>query len=226
VLERLIPAVASSVETRGDAAGEALYDIERRVLGRAVQKRRHEFVTGRACARQALARLGAPVGAIPAGSRGEPLWPDGVVGSITHCAGYRAAAVAWSAEVAALGIDAEPDDPLPEGVLEQVAFGRELDVVAAGGPVDVGRLLFSAKEAVYKAWFPLAGRALGFEDVELSIDVAGGTFVAELLVPGPAVGGETLTALRGRWAVQDAIIATAVAVPRLGTPPSVASGAR
>jgi 4'-phosphopantetheinyl transferase EntD len=221
VLDRLVPDLVACAETRRDRLDIELFPQERRSLGRAVEKRRREFVTGRACARLALTRLGAPVTAIPSGGHGEPLWPAGVVGIITHCAGYRACAVAWSRTVIALGIDAEPNLPLPEGILAEVAHGRERDAVGGGSApagaepdaVDLPRLLFSAKEAVYKAWFPLTGRWLGFDDVELSIDVARARFRARLLVAAPVVGGARLTDFTGRWALEDGIIATAVVVP-------------
>ena len=71
------------------------------------------------------------------------------------------------------------------------------------------RLLFTAKEAVYKAWFPLTRRWLGFEEAEITIDAAGGTFGARLLVPVPA-GGGPLTGLTGRWLARDGLILTAV----------------
>jgi 4'-phosphopantetheinyl transferase EntD len=98
-----------------------LYAVERRAVHDAVPARRREFRTGRACARRCLERLGRPPGPIGCGPRGEPLWPTGVVGSITHCAGLRACAVAPAAAVRALGIDAEPNAPLPDGVAEVIA---------------------------------------------------------------------------------------------------------
>ena len=72
--------------------------------------------------------------------------------------------------------------------------------------------LAHAKEAVYKAWFPLARRWLGFEDVELTIDLRAAVFAARLLVRGPAVDGLRLTELRGRWCVEEGIVATAATV--------------
>ncbi|HWH93638.1 MAG TPA: 4'-phosphopantetheinyl transferase superfamily protein [Baekduia sp.] len=221
MLERLVPSSVTVAETREDLLDIDLYPAEQEALGRAVEKRRRQFTTGRACARLALRRLGAPVVAIPSGPRGEPLWPAGVVGSITHCDGYRACAVARSEVVLALGIDAEPNGPLPDGVLEEVVHGRERDLVEGRPPrmpdgeaVDLARLVFSAKEAVYKAWFPLKRRWLGFEDAEVSVDPAVGAFRARLLVPGPIVGGTQLTEFAGRWTLQDGIICTAVVVPQ------------
>jgi 4'-phosphopantetheinyl transferase EntD len=219
LLERLLPNVVACAETREDRLETELFPSERLSLGRAVDKRRREFITGRACARAALRRLGAPVAAIPSGQHGEPLWPAGVVGSITHCPGYRACAAARSDAVRSLGIDAEPNVPLPDGLLEEVAFGRERERVAGRSSathgenrVDLPRLLFSAKEAVYKAWFPLAKRWLGFDDVDLSIDLSTAEFRAKLLVPGPVVDGARLTEFAGRWVVEGGVIGTVIVV--------------
>jgi 4'-phosphopantetheinyl transferase EntD len=98
-------------------------------------------------------------------------------------------------------------------VLEQVAHGSERELVWAGdGHVDVGRLVFSAKEAVYKAWFPLTGGRLGFEDARLSLDFAEAAFRARLLVPGPVVDGAMLSEFRGRWTVEEGVLCTAVII--------------
>jgi 4'-phosphopantetheinyl transferase EntD len=209
VIERLLPGAVTAVSTRDELPDE-LFDAERPVVARAVETRRREFATGRACAHQALRRLGIGSVAIPSGERGEPVWPAGVVGSITHCRGYRACAVARADDVRSVGIDAEVHEPLPDGVLEQVAFGRERAMVAAGrgGGVHLDRLLFSAKEAVYKVWFPLTRRWLGFEDAELAVDVDAGTFRARLLVSGP------MTELTGRWCVDDGLVATTIVLSR------------
>jgi len=195
--------VAASCEERHDPPEAVLLPAEEAIVALAVPKRRREFATGRLCARQALARLGLPPSAILAGPAGQPLWPDGIVGSITHCAGYRAAAVAWSGDVGALGIDAEPHAPLPDGVLDTVASDDErahLHRLADREPdVRWDRLLFSAKESAYKAWYPTGGRILEFEEATVALD-PDGTLSARL------VDGTTLT---GRWLVADGLVLTA-----------------
>jgi 4'-phosphopantetheinyl transferase EntD len=213
LLAGLLPPVVSSVETREDRLDIELFPEEERALGAAVEKRRREFVTGRACAREALAGLGLPPSPLGSGERGEPLWPPGVVGSITHCEGYRACAVAPSSSVLMLGIDAERNAPLRQGVWEEVAHGRErkLPDADAGGGHHLDAVLFSAKEAIFKATYPVAHRWLGFGDAELTIN-SSGAFTARLLVPGPEVSGQPLRELTGRWAADGDVVVTAVLV--------------
>lgn len=228
MIEEILPACAIAVEARHDPMEATLFPEEQAIVGRAVEKRRREFTTARMCARSALRELGLPAVPIPSGERGEPLWPFGVVGSITHCQGYRAAVVARSAESVTIGIDAERNAALPDGLLGDIARDEELPSLrrlALELPeVHWDRLLFSAKESVYKAWFPLARRWLGFEDAVIEIDPNAGTFDARLLAPGPLLANGPspahglcladgqLCGFSGRWMVREGIVLTAIAV--------------
>jgi 4'-phosphopantetheinyl transferase EntD len=201
------PATAAPVATRADLSTNLFAEEVRSLGSAAVGARRREFETGRACARRALAQLGLRESAVGSGPRGEPLWPAAVVGSITHCATYRACAVALARDVRAVGIDAEPHAPLPDGVLAAIASAGEQRALAAhGAGVCWDRVLFSAKESVFKAWYPLTGQALAFEQAEVRIDPLRGTFTARLPVGGP------VRELRGRWRAGQDIVATAVVV--------------
>lgn len=212
----LLPPVAAA-EAFGDLPGTVLFAEEEAAIARAVDKRRREFTTARACARAALAKLGVPPVPIVPGPRGAPQWPAGVVGSITHCDGYRACAVARDRDIVTIGVDAEPHDRLPGGVLGAVSLPPEqvrvAELTATAPGVCWDRLLFCAKESVYKAWFPLTGRWLGFEDARVDFDLASRSFTARLLVPGPVVNGRPLTEFTGRWLVGKGLIVTAIAVP-------------
>ncbi|MFC5065975.1 4'-phosphopantetheinyl transferase family protein [Actinomycetospora atypica] len=214
-LASVLPAAVSTAVRCDDDGVGALHPNEEAAVAKAVASRRAEFTTARACAREALAALGAPAGAVPVGEKRSPVWPDGVVGSITHTPGFRGAAVAWASAVRSLGIDAEAHDVLPSGVLEAVSSEAERAVLAglAADHPDVhwDRLLFSAKESVYKTWFPLTGRWLGFEEAALT-PAADGTFTAELLVPGPVVDGVEVSSFAGRWTVAGGHVITAIAL--------------
>jgi 4'-phosphopantetheinyl transferase EntD len=219
MLAEILPPEVAAVEAFGDVLDVELFPEEEAALGRAVDKRRREFTTARACARAALAKLGLPPVPIVPGLRGAPQWPHDVVGSITHCIGYRAAAVARGHDIRTLGLDAEPDEGLPEGVVNRVAAADEragLRALASATPGPCwDRLLFSAKESIYKAWFPLTRRWLGFEDTVITINPVNGTFTVRLLVPGPVLDGRSLTRFEGRWLVRDGLVLTAIAVPAL-----------
>lgn len=222
MIEKILPAGVECAEAFGDWPDAELFPQEQALLARAVSRRSREFSTARACARNALAALGVAPAPILPGERGAPGWPPGIVGSITHCAGYRAAAVAWKRDIATIGLDAEPDDVLPGRVLDRVSLPAERarlrDLTAAAPGVSWDRLLFSAKESVYKAWFPVARRWLGFSDADITINAADGTFDARLLVPVPAVPGFPQDGFAGRWLACDGLIVTAIAVvqPRTG----------
>jgi 4'-phosphopantetheinyl transferase EntD len=215
VLERILPAAAVVVATTGERRAE-LFPEEEAAVGRAVEKRRREFVTARACAREALTRLGLPEQAVGTGARGEPIWPAGIVGSITHCSGYRACAVAPASELLTIGVDAEVAAPLPSGLIDDIALPEErrwIERAEAEWPgVSWDRLLFSIKESIYKAWFPLTRSWLGFEDASVVIDRPSGTFTAHLLVPGPTLQGRRLDGFSGRWLCADGLLFSAVAL--------------
>jgi len=217
VIERLLPTWVRAVETTQDASEDSLWPAERAVVSRAVTKRRVEFASVRACARAALAELGVPPAPILPGARGAPGWPDGIVGSMTHCDGYRAAAVAPREFAASIGIDAEPHGPLPDGVLDAIARPEEhrwLAELAISAPdVHWDRLLFSMKESVYKAWFPLTGSWLDFHEASITVEPSAGTFAAVLQVPGPVLDGRELTTFAGRFSASDSLVLTAIAVP-------------
>jgi 4'-phosphopantetheinyl transferase EntD len=217
VIERIVPAQAVAVEAFDDPPGLTLFAEEEAVVANAVEKRRAEFTTVRHCARQALARLGhQPVPILP-GGRGAPRWPDGLRGSMTHCQGYRAAVLGRTRDLASIGVDAEPNEPLPDGVLKTIGLDRERVEVArliADHPgIRWDRMLFSAKEAVYKTWYPLTGRWLDFTEADITFTPDTGEFVARLLVPGPVLAGREVRSLAGRFMVANGTILTAIALP-------------
>ncbi|OBI05966.1 4'-phosphopantetheinyl transferase [Mycobacterium sp. E2462] len=192
---------------------------EEPLIAKSVAKRRNEFITVRHCARLALAELGLPPVPILKGDKGEPCWPDGVVGSLTHCTGFRGAVVGRSSAVRSLGIDAEPHDELPNGVLGAISLPEERAEIPRALPATLhwDRILFCAKEATYKAWFPLTKRWLGFEDAHITFEADGpeavtGGFVSRILIDPAALSGPPLTALRGRWSVERGLVLTAIAL--------------
>jgi 4'-phosphopantetheinyl transferase EntD len=207
----ILPPVVAAVESMADASNAGgLFPTEDAAVRTAGPRRRAEFTAGRLCARAAMALLGVPSAPILPGPAGQPQWPAGVTGSITHCAGYAASAVALTTDVAAIGIDAEPDVRLPGGLIEAVATPREqawITQCAAIGPaVCWDRLLFSAKESAGKLWYPLTGQWLGFQDVVIRPAISG-TFDV-FLPPGPGPDDRPESQMTGHWLARDGLIVT------------------
>lgn len=215
LFDRILPRGVAVAATRRDVEAPLSHQEEPAIRS-AVEGRRREFTTGRACAREALARLGLPGRAIPAEASGAPRWPPGAVGSITHCSGYRAAAVGRALDFDGIGIDAEVNLSLPDGVLGAIALPGEREQVRrllreARGPC-WDRLLFSAKEAIFKVWFAMTGRRLDFEDAEVGFEAGSRRFSVRLRAPHRPPAGDP-PGLSGRWGLATGILVTAIAVP-------------
>lgn len=159
-------------EAREPIGPETLMVEEARYVSRAVPKRVAEFAAGRACARRALAELAIVDFALAVGPDREPLWPQGVTGSITHTTGFCGVAVARQTEMASLGIDAERRGAVERRLWRQIATEPELRWLEGLPPAraaDMASLVFSAKEAFFKCQFPLTREWLGFSDVSVSV---------------------------------------------------------
>jgi 4'-phosphopantetheinyl transferase EntD len=145
----------------------ALLRDEVTAFATSVVKVRRASGAARIVARQLLARLGYPECPIPRATSGAPVWPGDVVGSLAHDARVAVAAVAASRDVGALGIDIEPAECLPSELLDLVATPQER--LEIGDDPFQGRLLFAAKEAVYKAVYPLDRMFLEHHDVQINL---------------------------------------------------------
>lgn len=207
----ILPPWVAVVEEHGEPRWAPLYAEEAPAIRAACQSRALEFRATRTCARRALADLGALGSAIPMGPSRQPLWPDGFVGSITHTQGFRAAAVAAASSVGSLGIDAEVNRSLPIGVGKSVLSLSESEMAsrlrARHTSISWDTIVFSAKESVFKLWYPLTLRWLDFTDVGVLVEPSGrlhATFC-------DAIGGHHLD---GAWRLlKRGVVGTAFVLP-------------
>ena len=190
------PLAAWGIE--GDAA-HSCYDGELALVRNAIPERQREFSRGRFCAHEAIRRLGETVSPILAETSRKPIWPSGLLGSITHCKGYTAAVVGRTSDYEGIGIDVEENLPLPEGVWEVITtaderwhYENDMNGLANRSQVAWDRLWFCAKESVYKAWSCLTDQWLDFQDCTIRFDRTSTSFYAEIRkgIPQRAVGGE------------------------------------
>ena len=185
---------------------DGLWPEEAAGVIRAIPARQAEFAAGRRAARVALGAIGEPPVALPPGPARAPLWPPGVVGSISHDAGLAIAAVMRRAQVRGLGIDLTEAAPLPGETRHSIlphAAEQELDAMQA-------RAGFSAKECLFKALFPETETFFGFEAATVLPDIAEGRFDIRLTrTLGPFAAG---TAWTGGVAVLEDLLLTTLVV--------------
>ncbi|MCU7904883.1 MAG: 4'-phosphopantetheinyl transferase superfamily protein [Candidatus Thiodiazotropha sp. (ex Epidulcina cf. delphinae)] len=143
---------------------------EEKLIEGAVEKRQREFRAGRHAAHAALSRLNAPPAPLLRGEKRQPVWPTGFLGSITHCRDACAAVCAEKGKIVSLGIDVEPLTPLPKGIARYINTVQEERFLQLHDSLP-GRLIFSAKESLYKCYYPLLQHYFGFQSVSLDIDI-------------------------------------------------------
>jgi 4'-phosphopantetheinyl transferase EntD len=177
-LGSLFPAgvVAAELRTPGDS--DLLLPAEAAHVGRAVPERVQQFAAGRLCARRALAQFGIEDFPLRAAADRQPMWPPSLVGSITHTAGFCAAAVAERARILALGLDTEVVGDVNVEIWPSICTPADIAWVASQpGALRAAAitLIFSAKEAFYKCQYPLVGEAVNFHDVTIEAAQWGGS---------------------------------------------------
>jgi 4'-phosphopantetheinyl transferase EntD len=185
---------------------DALPAAEAALAARFAPARRREFAAGRQCARRLLQELGADAPSLLSDEHRAPGWPPGVVGSIAHGAGLCVVALARRGAVRGLGVDVECDAPIGPAVRRRVCTEGEERLLAGADESEAGRvakLLFGAKEAIFKCVHPLWRRPLGLRDVEVRLDRAASRFHARALpVAGPGAGA-LVDAIEGFYAIRE-----------------------
>lgn len=209
MLHGLLPAGVVTEHGNPDDPAQPLFPEEAALVERAVEKRRREFAKGRECARRALERLGVSGFPILSGSQREPLWPVGIAGSISHTAGLCAAIACDERLYRTLGIDVEPAEPISAEIAARISEPHELrayEVLDGFDELLTARLIFSAKEAVYKCQFPISRQFVGFEEVAIAL-APDGTFGVQWLRSPPPVPAQTYR-MFGRWCRREGFLIT------------------
>ncbi|MCD4727906.1 MAG: 4'-phosphopantetheinyl transferase superfamily protein, partial [Pirellulales bacterium] len=181
----LFPDEVVTVEVHGEQIEGALYPEENSLIRNAVPKRKREFTAGRLCARRALEILSITDFPIVMNENRTPVWPPGIVGSITHTEGYSGVAIARQEEIRSIGLDVEGIEKLDRKLWKMIGTGEELAGLDSLSQKDRElrmALLFSAKESLYKCQYAVSGQWLGYHDVAVSVDPVREEFSAKFLV--------------------------------------------
>ena len=206
ILRTLFRSDAVTFEATPTLVNHQLLPEEREYIAKAVPKRRAEFGTARIGARRGLAAMGvAPTALVPAPDR-SPVWPLGVVGSITHTREYCAVVLHRSPPMRSVGLDAEVLRPLDRDLSELIVSPAERRWIDARRDVaadDLMVLFFSAKEAYYKCQYPISKTMLDFHDVRIDVNLAAHRFQASAVRSGLPT---CVARLEGRYAFDQGMV--------------------
>jgi 4'-phosphopantetheinyl transferase EntD len=217
-LRSLFPPGALAAELRGPGDPAALFPDEAECLHGAVPKRAQEFAAGRLCARRLLSEFGIEDFPLKAVKDRQPLWPDSLVGSITHTAGFCAAVAARKSEISALGIDSELAASVREELWRWICTPHETSWLHTVPPAEqsaAATLIFSAKEAFYKCQFPLVQERLVFHDATVAVRSWGaGQGAFEIRANRPiALARYATLPLQGQYLFHEEWITAGIALP-------------
>ena len=217
LLCELFPQGALTAELRGGGDPGALYPEEARYLQRAVRKRAEEFAAGRLCARLLLREFGIQNFPIEIGAHRQPLWPESMVGSITHTTGFCAAVAAPKKCLRSVGIDTEIAGSVKTELWRGICTPAEtawLRTLPESEQPAAATLVFSAKEAFYKNQFPLTQEFLGFHDVSVELPAWGDKRATFRIIANRSIDLERIAALplHGQYLFHEQFITSAMAL--------------
>jgi enterobactin synthetase component D / holo-[acyl-carrier protein] synthase len=213
----LFPQGALTAELRGAADPGALHPDEARHVQKAVRKRVEEFAAGRSCARLLLSEFGIHNFAVEVGAHRQPLWPEPLVGSITHTTGFCAAVAAPKKCLRSVGIDTEITGSVKTDLWRGICTPSETAWLRALPQLEqlaAATLIFSAKEAFYKCQFPLTQERLGFHDVSVELPAWGEKRGAFRIAANRSITleGSAALPLQGQYLFHEQFITAAIAL--------------
>jgi 4'-phosphopantetheinyl transferase EntD len=216
-LGSLFPPGAVAAELCAPGEPQLLLPAEAMHMGRAVRKRVQEFASGRLCARRALAEFGIDDFAIRVADDRQPIWPDSIVGSITHTRGYGAAVVAERRSMGALGLDSEVVGDVGAKLWPSICVPMEtawIGSLPASEQAAAVTLVFSAKEAFYKCQYPLVRERLNFHDVRVEAPAWGAASGSYMIhaTRSIALCKRTALPLTGRFLFHQGLVTTGLAL--------------
>ena len=218
VFQNLLPPNVIVEESKIEDAQGLLFPDEEALIARAVEKRRKEFTAGRTCLRNVLAKLGVSNGPILQNKMRSPRVPRGYTATITHSGELCAAAAVKKGEIEAIGIDVEEHSALEPNIEKMILVPNEqmmINDLPNRGSVHWDKVIFSAKESFYKAYFQITEQYLDYLEAEFFVEPENQSLSCHLLIPSPVSDLEGRT-FQGKYKIADGYVFTAFAISRLG----------
>jgi 4'-phosphopantetheinyl transferase EntD len=220
-LKSIIPeSIEYKINKISDFGNEQIFHTEQKLVEKSCPKRKKEFVAGRITAKYILQSFGVENFPILTGKFREPVWPLGIVGSISHCSEYCFVAASSEKYTLSLGVDIEPNEPIAEELINYVLTDKEKDWIQyqkgkGGEGIHWSKAIFSAKESAYKCVFPLLKKYIDFKEVQTVFQPEEYSFrVNFLFVPHPGHLYEIISKVEGYLYSCDKFIYTLAVLPR------------
>jgi len=216
LINSLFPEDVITAEADPTSVREIFYPEEEAYIKNALPKRRLEFAAGRLCARKALTRLGVRNFPVLVGKNREPIWPPGIVGSISHTERYCGVVVASKKKLDSLGLDVELTGEIDEYYWKRICTRKELtwmNSLPSDRCKESVALIFSAKESLYKCQYAISKKWLNFHDVTITINPDIGEFdvIFEVNIDSSFKKG---TRLKGKFLFYQGYVFTGVSIPK------------
>jgi 4'-phosphopantetheinyl transferase EntD len=209
-LDSLFPSEVIINEVNPAQIQGSIYPEEETFIQKAVPKRKQEFIAGRLCVRKALAKIGITLFPVLMGNDRAPVWPPGVVGSISHSEGYCGVAIAQKPNIESIGLDVEYVGQVKRDIWKHFCNQQELSWINSlpiNDQQKIAALIFSAKECLYKCQYPISKRWLNFHDVTISANSNKNEFEARFLVDAGKCFKKG-TCLKGKYLISNGYVFT------------------
>ncbi len=181
IARSMVPNTVAVAHTDPRLTWNNLHPEEAPALVKMVASRRREYAAGRAAAHAALGQISVFNAPVISGHDRAPIWPENTIGSISHTNSVCLALAAHKRDVRSIGVDVEPYEALEQGLIANICNSEEmqwLDKQPASHRNHLAKIIFSAKECIYKCQYPLTKQMLTFHAVHIQINKSAGTFCA------------------------------------------------
>ncbi len=180
------------------------------------EKRRDDFLRGRYCADQAaLEAFGLRFSSLPANSDRSPAWPPGVVGSISHSRVWTGAAVAKDDLLHSVGLDFESVGRVQAKLDSKIMTEGDLKLHKALTEEELRTVIFSAKESLYKAIFPIKKEFFYFDAASVvEIDASARSFKIDLAPKYHHLGVDGSASFCGKFKIFESQCLTVIEISR------------
>ena len=194
-----------------DVVSDDIFNLYKNEIFQFGDKRKKEYLKSRELAHSLFSEIGISDFILLNDDKRAPIWPSGIVGSISHSSGF--AIVAISKDHKSIGIDLEKimSDERSEKLKDQFLTEEEIKINQLDFNL-FSTIVFSAKESLFKLIYPLCREYFGFHSAKIR-EITDSGFSIELKSQSTSVS-KFNGLYQGKWQKLDDIILTSLVIPK------------